>query len=200
MAVLTNDNLADIITDQLPQLLKDRPELKSSLYHIFLEAFAENGELGHLRQEVAEFRNDTQANFALLANETQRGFQQLETQLEQFGKRWGLQSEAVFRATIISLLEKSFQAKVERRKIAGDEYDLVISREGEHILVEIAASVKRNIQERLERKRALYTAETGVRPTRFILAVANIYSRRAQALREAGFEVIEPGDEEDWAM
>jgi hypothetical protein len=94
-------------------------------------------------------------------------------------------------------LEQSFGVKVQRRAIAGEEFDVVISN-GLHILVEIAASVRRNIQERLERKRDLYRTETGIAPARFIFAVGTIHSRKAEALREAGFEVIEPEDEADF--
>jgi hypothetical protein len=64
-------------------------------------------------------------------------------------------------------------------------------------LVEITASAKRNIQERLERKRTLYTSETGIQPTRFILAVSSIHTKRAQALMKAGFTVIEPDDDDE---
>ncbi|MEP7199019.1 MAG: hypothetical protein ABI874_04295 [Chloroflexota bacterium] len=63
------------------------------------------------------------------------------------------------------------------------------------MLVEIAASAKRNALERLQRKRQLYIEETGVVPTRVIFAVAVINDRRSQLLREAGFEVIVPDDE-----
>jgi hypothetical protein len=38
--------------------------------------------------------------------------------------------------------------------------------------------------------------ETGIVPARFILTVASIHSQRAQDLREAGFTVTEP-DEDD---
>jgi hypothetical protein len=196
MTTLTDDALAGMITEQLPRLLAERPELKSSLYQIFLDAFAEKGELGLMRQELTEFRAETAGNFQRLHTTTLNGFRDLEGQIDLLGKRWGIRSEATFRATMFSVLEESFGAKVETRLIGSEEYDLIISNGGEHILVEIAASVKRNILERLERKRALYVAETGVHPTRFILAVAHIYSQRAQQLREAGFEVIEPGDEE----
>jgi hypothetical protein len=94
-----------------------------------------------------------------------------------------------------SLLEKSFGVAVETRHIEGEQLDVIISN-GQHILVEIAASVGRDIQERLERKREIYTRTTGVAPGRVILAVASIYSRWAQSLREAGVEVIEPEEDE----
>ncbi len=34
-------------------------------------------------------------------------------------------------------------------------------------------------------------------PARFILAVASIHSHRAGDLRQAGFEVVEPDDDDD---
>ena len=42
------------------------------------------------------------------------------------------------------------------------------------------------------RKRRVYEESTGVRPARVILATASIHSRRVQALRQLGIEVIEP--------
>ena len=63
--------------------------------------------------------------------------------------------------------------------------------------MEIAASVGRSIRSRLERKRRVYEQATGVRPARVILATASIYSVRAQQLREAGIEVIEPEELDD---
>ena len=74
---------------------------------------------------------------------------------------------------------------------AGEQFDLLIY-DHEHVLVEFAASVGRTIRARPERKRRLYEEATGVRPTRVILATASIYSRRAEELRKAGIEVIEP--------
>ena len=68
--------------------------------------------------------------------------------------------------------------------------------DGAHILVEISASVGQDIVKKLQRKRQIYIDATGVTPARFILAVGSIHSRRANALREAGFEVIEPEEDE----
>jgi hypothetical protein len=124
------------------------------------------------------------------------GFSRLERQIDRLGQRWGIRSEALFRATMAELLEKSFGVKVERRAIKGEEFDVIISN-GDHILVEITTSVKPSILERLERKRSLYAAETGREPARFILAASYISSRRAEALRLAGFEVIEPEETEE---
>jgi hypothetical protein len=120
-----------------------------------------------------------------------QGFEEVYRRIDQLGARWGIRSESLFRETMITILEKSFDAKVETRHIEGEQFDLIITN-GYHLLVEIAASAPPNIVQRLERKRELYAQVVGVAPTRFIFAVASIHSRRAQALREAGFEVIEP--------
>lgn len=92
--------------------------------------------------------------------------------------------------------------------IQGEQFDCVISdgqavhevtaERSEHILVEISVSVGPNIQERLERKHRIYTEDTGVVPARVILVTASIHSRRAQSLRESGFEVIEPEEDKLW--
>jgi hypothetical protein len=129
--------------------------------------------------------------FDSLEAEMRQGFEEVYRRIDQLGARWGIRSESLFRETMITILEKSFDAKVETRHIEGEQFDLIITN-GYHLLVEIAASAPPNIVQRLERKRELYTQAVGVTPTRFIFAVASIHSRRAQALREAGFEVIEP--------
>ena len=127
--------------------------------------------------------------------ETAQRFDELEFNLQRsidrLGARWGIRNEAVFRQVMKSLLEDSFGVAVEERHIKGEQFDVVIYN-GEHVLVEITASAGRHILERLQRKRQLYIDEVGVVPARFILAVGSIHSRRAQSLREAGFEVVEP--------
>ena len=126
--------------------------------------------------------------------EVNQRFDDVFRAIDRLGARWGIRNESVFRRTMAALLEESFGAVVEERVLEGEQFDVVIV-EQQHILVEIAASVGATIQERLERKRRLYTEATGIAPARVILATANIYSYRAQALRQSGIEVIEP--EED---
>ena len=129
-----------------------------------------------------------------LERQMQEGFQTVRQDLDRLGQRWGIRNESIFRQTIAALLEKSFGAQVESRVINGEEFDVVIS-DGAHILVEITASAGPKTQGRLERKRKMYAEATGVVPARVVLVTASIHSRRAQALREAGFEVIEPEEE-----
>lgn len=122
-------------------------------------------------------------------------FDSLELTLARLGSRWGIHSEDLFRKTMKSVLEESFEASVEEKNIQGEQFDLVVMKNGDHILIEIAASVRRNILERLDRKKALYTSEVGIVPARIILAVGTINSRSAQIIRDAGFEVVEPDDD-----
>lgn len=217
MAQLTDDELIDLFTRQLPNLLDERPELEPQLYYVFLKTFARKEEVAAVAHELAEFRQETRESFARvdqrfeqldrrfeqvdrraesLEAEMRRGFDNLTRQIDRLGTRWGIRNESLFRATITSLLEESFGAKVATRFIEGEQFDLIITN-GCHILVEITASASPRMQKRLERKRELYAKTTGVQPARFILAVASIHSQRAQALRDAGFEVIEPEESED---
>ena len=122
-------------------------------------------------------------------------FDSLELTLARIGSRWGIHSEDLFRKTMKSVLEESFEATVEEKNIQGEQFDLVVMKNGDHILVEIAASVRRNVLDRLARKKDIYTSEVGIEPARIILAVGTINSRSAQIIRDAGFEVIEPDDD-----
>ncbi len=142
-------------------------------------------------EQVDQRFEQVDQRFEQLHAEMRQGFEEVYRRIDQLGARWGIRSESLFRETMLTILEKSFAAKVETRDIEGEQFDLIITN-GYHILVEIAASAPPHIVQRLQRKRELYARTTGVEPTRFIFAVASIHSRRAQALRDAGFEVVEP--------
>lgn len=124
------------------------------------------------------------------------GFWDIHRTIDRLGSRWGIRNEKVFRQTVSELLEKTFGMQVEERHIRGEQFDCIISN-GTHILIEVAASAGPNIVKRMERKRQLYIDETGVVPARFLVVVGAIHSRRAEALREAGFEVVEPEDTDE---
>ena len=130
-----------------------------------------------------------------LTTRMDKGFHELHLHIDRLGARWGIRNESIFRQTMRELLEKSFGLNVEQRQLRGEEYDCVISN-GTHVLIEIAASAGPNILKRLQRKRQIYIEETGIVPERFLLAVGSIHSKRAEALRGAGFEVIEPEEPE----
>ena len=219
MKTFSDEELIDLFNRQLPDLLDRRPDLEPLIYQGFLGAFARREEVAMVLQELQELRAEMDQRFEQVDRrfeqidaridafrdaveqrfeEVNQRFEGMEQRfdevfraIDRLGARWGIRNESVFRRTMAALLEESFGATVEERELEGEQFDVVIV-DHQHILVEIAASVGATIQERLERKRQLYTEATGVAPARVILATASIYSYRAQALRQSGIEVIEP--------
>ena len=215
MKTFSDEELIDLFNRQLPDLLDRRPDLEPLIYQGFLGAFARREEVAMVLQELQALRAEMDQRFEQVDaridafrdaveqrfeevnqrfEEVNQRFDEVFRAIDRLGARWGIRNESVFRRTMAALLEESFGATVEERVLEGEQFDVVIV-DQQHILVEIAASVGATIQERLERKRQLYTEATGIAPARVILATASIYSYRAQALRQSGIEVIEP--EED---
>lgn len=218
--MLTPELLEEIeayILKRLPQVLARDPQFATLIEGMLAEKFPRRDEFARLLDELQEHRRETQQQFRLvdqrfeqvdrrfeqvdqrferLETEMRTGFDQVHKAIDRLGSRWGIRNEKVFRQTMRELLEKSFGAQIQERHIRGEQFDCVIIH-GEHILIELTASVGPNILERLQRKRQLYIDETGVTPARFLLVAGAIQSRRAEALRAAGFEVIEPEDTED---
>ena len=215
-ASLRDEDLIELFSRRLPDLLDRRPELEPELYRAFLKTFARRDEVALVLAELRALSAETNRRFDRVDRRFDRVEQRLdrvERELREFraevatrfddvqraidrlGARWGIRNESVFRQTMAAVLEQSFGVRVEQRTIAGEQFDVLIY-DHRHILVEIAASVGRAIGTRLERKRRLYEERTGVRPARVILATASIHSRRAQDLRQMGIEVIEPEESE----
>jgi hypothetical protein len=215
MVRLTDEEIIELFTVQLPDLLERRPDLEPAIYSAFLKFLARKEEVAAVLAELREFRVETRLRFEQvdkrfeqvdkrfeqvdqrfeqLEQRLDAGIQELHRAIDRLGARWGIRNESIFRQTIAALLEQSFGVRVEQRWIGDEQFDVLIY-DGQHILVEIAASVGPRIQERLERKRALYIQHTGITPARIILATASIHSHRAQALRQMGIEVIEPEEE-----
>ena len=195
---IRDEDLIELFSRRLPDLLERRPDLEPTLFNAFLKAFARREEVALVVTELRALRTEMErrfeqvdARFDRVEARMEAGFDRLDRTIDRLGSRWGIRNESVFRRTIATLLEESFGVGVEQRSIGGEQFDVVIH-DHQHILVEIAASVGRTIQSRLERKRRLYEESTGVRPARVILATAEIHSVRAHRLRQAGIEVIEP--------
>lgn len=207
------------ILKSLPQILEQSPEFVVFVEGVVAEKFPRRDEFARLldqveahRRETQEYKRETDERFDRIDNRFDKvderldrmddrfdkmddRFDALELTLARLGSRWGIHSEDLFRKTMKSVLEESFEATVEEKNLQGEQFDLVVMKNGDHILIEIAASVRRNILERLERKKNIYTSEVGIAPARIILAVGTINSRSAQIIRDAGFDVIEPDDD-----
>ena len=197
------EEIEEYIRKRLPQVLEQDPNFATFIEGMLAEKFPRRDEFARMLEELHEHRRETRRKFAKvdqrfgsLETEMRTGFDNLHRAIDRLGSRWGIRNEAVFRKAMSELLENSFGATVQERHIRGEQFDCVIAN-GQHILVEITASVGPRILERLERNRRLYTEETGITPSRFLLVVGSIHSRRAEQLRQAGFEVIEPEDQDD---
>ncbi len=209
MVQLSDEELIELFGRQLPDLLERRPDLEPVIYNVFLKVLVRKEEVAAVLAELRAFRAEVNQRFEqvnqrfeqvdqrfdTLETRMEAGFRELHQAIDRLGARWGIRNESLFRQTIAALLEQSFGVTVTQRTMVGEQFDVLIF-DHQHILVEIAASVGPSIQQRLERKRRLYTEATSITPTRMILAVASIHSQRAEALRQTGIEVIEPEDVE----
>ena len=209
VASLRDEDLIELFSRRLPDLLDRRPELEPQLYRAFLKTFARRDDVALVLAELRKLSAETNRRVDRVERRVDRvesglqefraevatRFDDVQRAIDRLGARWGIRNESVFRQTMAAVLEQSFGVSVEQRTIAGEQFDVLIY-DHRHILVEIAASVGRAIGTRLERKRRLYEEHTGVRPARVILATASIHSRRAQELRKMGIEVIEPEESE----
>ena len=205
VSALHDEDLIEVFSRRLPDLLERRPDLEPVIFKAFLKAFARREEVALVLTELRALRTEMERRFKQVDQRFEQSdrqmhefradvaarFEDVQRAIDRLGARWGIRNESLFRQTIAALLEQSFGVSVEQRTIAGEQFDILIHGR-EHILVEIAASVGRTIQARLERKRRLYEESTGVSPARVILAAASIHSRRAHDLRQMGIEVIEP--------
>ena len=205
VSALHDEDLIEVFSRRLPDLLERRPDLEPVIFKAFLKAFARREEVALVLTELRALRTEMDRRFEQVDQRLEQSdrqmhefradvaarFEDVQRAIDRLGSRWGIRNESLFRQTIAALLEQSFGVSVEQRTIAGEQFDILIHGR-EHILVEIAASVGRTIQTRLERKRRLYEESTGVSPACVILAAASIHSRRAHDLRQMGIEVIEP--------
>ena len=203
-ASLGDEDVIDLFSNRLPELLERRPDLEPTIFGAFLKTFARREEVALVLTELRTLRTEMNQRFERVdqgfeqvdqqmhevRTEVATGFGEVQRSIDRLGARWGIRNESLFRQTMAAVLEQSFGVGVEQRTIGGEQFDIVIH-DHQHILVEIAASVGPTIQPRLERKRRLYQESTGVSPTRIMLATASIHSRRAHELRMSGIEVIE---------
>ena len=170
--------------------------LKSDMAGVKSDVAGLKSDMAGVKSDVAGLKTETadlKTRMTNLENKMDAGFDDVRRTIDRLGARWGIRNESLFRQTMAAVLQESFGVTVEQRTIAGEQFDLLIF-DGQHVLVEIAASVGPSIAQRLQRKQRLYKEETGVDPDRVILATASIHSRRAEELRQMGIEVVEPED------
>jgi len=151
-----------------------------------------------LRQDVTglrtgqdQLRQDVGNLYTLLDERTEMLRKELNDAISKLGRRWGLVEEDVLRQVVRAIVQDTYGDKVRELYIKGEQYDCVITN-GQHILIEVTSRTTQKMIKRLQRKKALYTQQTGVEPARVILATAQIHLTVAQKLESLGFEVLQP--------
>jgi hypothetical protein len=116
MSTLSKEEVVHIFTHQLPQILDEHPELEPQLYHFFLKAFARKEEVVALRQDIAEFREETREEFKQvddrfesLQAEMRYGFHEVYKRIDQLGARWGIRSESIHSRRAQALRDAGFE-------------------------------------------------------------------------------------------
>jgi len=132
--------------------------------------------INRLYEELRRLREDFNKLYAY----TEKRFSEFSLRLDALGAGWGIFSEEAFRSGLKSILEKYFNAKVERKiindnkgKVFGEpaivEMDIVIVNE-EHIIVEIKSHVGKSDIATLLRMGSLYEELEGVKPKLMIIS------------------------------
>ena len=158
VSALHDEDLIEVFSRRLPDLLERRPDLEPVIFKAFLKAFARREEVALVLTELRALRTEMERRFEQVDQRLEQSdrqmhefradvaarFEDVQRAIDRLGSRWGIRNESLFRQTIAALLEQSFGVSVEQRTIAGEQFDILIHGR-EHILVEIAASVGRHV-------------------------------------------------------
>src|ERR671930_1315738 len=101
----------------LPQLLREHPEVRHELWGMMLEAFPSRQEFMELLQETRAFREDTNQRFQELREDTNQRFQELrqdmDRRFEAVDRRWGSpNSLATLHMKRLAMSSPTFQGAV----------------------------------------------------------------------------------------
>ncbi|MHA1859832.1 MAG: DUF3782 domain-containing protein, partial [Candidatus Asgardarchaeia archaeon] len=173
-----------VIREEVKAILKELRILREDFNHEMKglrEDFVKKSEehdksINRLYEELTRLREDFNKLYAY----TEKRFSEFSLRLDALGARWGIFSEEAFRSGLKSILEKYFNAKVERKiindnkgKVFGEpaivEMDIVILNE-EHIIVEIKSHVGKSDIATLLRMGSLYEELEGVKPKLMIIS------------------------------
>ena len=127
-----------------------------------------------------------------------RIMEQFSRRLDALGARWGILSEAAFRNSMRGILERHFEARVERWIYYDREgfvyghpstvdADLVI-KDKEHILIEVKSSVRKSDVTELKRVGELYEKVKGVKP-RLIIVSPYVDEKARETAEALGIEM-----------
>jgi hypothetical protein len=92
-------------------------------------------------EQLAQALKRTDDKVEQLRGDMEAGFKAIRNQIVELGSRWGIRTEAMFRAAIRGLLSRQENIQVTKGYYGNREVDVII-RNGEHILLEISSRIK----------------------------------------------------------
>ncbi len=202
------EEVGKIIYEQLPAIIKKRPEVKLIIWEMLSEKFASKDKTEDRfeklleRIRIQEERSDRKfeeqnrkfdRKFERLLNEIRNVDRRIDRTIGALGARWGLSTEHAFRQAIKGVLETFTDTKVERYLGfdnegmvfgAPDQVEIdVVIRNGKLCLMEIKSSTSKSDVYIFDRKTKFYEKETGKKADKKII-VSPMFEPKAREFAE----------------
>ncbi len=104
LALIRDEDLIEVFSRRLPDLLERRPDLEQSIFTAFLKTFARREEVALVLTELRSFRTEVERRFERSERETQEfrtevagRFDEVQRAIDRLGSRWGIRNESLFR-------------------------------------------------------------------------------------------------------
>jgi len=195
------------IKREVLKLLREDEEFRLAIIGALAEGLVTREETNAILREIKNLREDFNKRMEEMREDFNKRFEAFEKRMESFerrmeemredfnkrfeafdiklsalGARWGIMNESAVRNALRGLLEKYFNAKVDRWEVF-DEKGLVygvpsiididvLIRDKEHILIEIKSHVRKSDITELLKISELYKEKTGITPK---LAIVSPY-------------------------
>ena len=201
--------LKQAIMSDLPKMMETDPEIREFILRITREMYADKqtteSRFDRIMQELKRDREEQNQKWEENQKATNSMLESIEalskkhdSSIGALGARWGLQSETAFRNGLKSILEKSFNLRVERYEdfdyqgnIFGRpdqvEMDIIISN-GILILCEIKSSMSKSDMYTFWRKKDFYEQKHGVKATRYMVISPMLDPQAKRVADELGIE------------
>ena len=102
LASIRDEDLIEVFSRRLPDLLERRPDLEQSIFTAFLKTFARREEVALVLTELRSFRTEVERRFERSEREMQEfrtevagRFDEVQRAIDRLGSRWGIRNESL---------------------------------------------------------------------------------------------------------
>lgn len=197
--ILTRETLRQLLIEELPDVIREYPNVRYSLIGVMAETFARQSDIQSILQHLDALREDFNRQMAEFARQQNRFMQRIESHIGALGARWGLMAEEAFRTGLAGILDERLGLRVERfwqMDTAGqvfgrpDQVEIdVVLHNGDHWLMELKSSISRGEVYLFERKVAFYEEARGVKAKRKIIISPMVERGAEKVAASLGIEV-----------